>query len=1158
MSKSNSLSKTYQIKTEIQHILDRPNVYIGSIHAENDQPMWIKSATGMEQKHIQYIPALYKLFDEGIVNCRDHVIRMKQSVVPNKKTVSSIDVSISEDGTITMTNDGDGLDIAKHPETQLWIPEMIFGHLRTSTNYDEDEKRTVGGQNGLGFKLVLIWSTYGRIETVDHRRNLKYTQEFKNNLGEICVPTIVKVAKNVKPYTQVVFKPDYQRFGLTCTPDMLCLFQKRTMDICALTDDKVKVSFNGEAIPVKNFQKYVDLYIGTAKRVYEQANERWEYVVALSPTHEFQQISFVNGICTYKGGKHVDYIVGKIIRALQAYIEKKKKVKVNATAIKEQLFLFLKCDIENPSFDSQSKDCLNTTTDKFGSSCDISDSFIEKIAKLGVMDLACSITQVKEENKIAKTTDGKKGRNIHIEKYSPANFAGTAKSKDCILILCEGDSAKASVLSGLSKTDRDIIGILPLRGKVLNVRGVDAQTISKNKEITDLKQILGLENGKEYKTVEDVHKFLNYSKIMILCDADVDGSHIKGLLINLFDCQWSSLLKIRGFISYMNTPILRATKNRGNEKPLLFYNEGEFQQWKKTNLTNGYTIKYFKGLGTSTSKEFKEYFANKKIVNFDYSLESKTSIDMAFNKDRADDRKQWLEKYDKNLYLDTNRETVHYEEFIDNELIHFSIYNCERSIPNLVDGLKTSQRKILYSAFKRNLTQEIKVAQFSGYVSEHSLYHHGEVSLQGAIIGMAQNYMGSNNINLLEPNGQFGTRCENGADHASSRYICTQLNPMTRHIYQKTDDAILNYLEDDGEPIEPDYYVPILPMILVNGSEGIGMGYSSEVVPYHPKTILTYLKEMLKGTSSSSTSTTTTFTPYYEGFQGKIEPLEEGKFLVRGIYTKVAENSVRISELPVGLATSKFIEHLKNLSDSSLKDKNGKPIPIVVKDYKENNTDTQIDIVVDFVADKLKDLLETVDKNGINGLEKCLKLIKTISTNNMYLFDAQCRLKKYAKVEDIVHEYYAVRIQTYQKRKEYFIGEMEKELRVLSNRARYILELLEGKLDLRKKTKTEIVAMLKGGKFDPLDDEYEYLMKMRMDSVSTENVERIMKERDSVKLELSVLKNKPIEQMWMEELVSFEKEYDQYKIMRETIQKGEPNTKTTTVVKTTKKKVVKT
>ena len=195
----------------------------------------------------------------------------------------------------------------------------------------------------------------------------------------------------------------------------------------------------------------------------------------------------------------------------------------------------------------------------------------------------------------------------------------------------------------------------------------------------------------------------------------------------------------------MNTPILKARKNN---KTLLFYNDGEYEKWKQENDTKGWKIKYYKGLGTSTGSEFKEYFANKKIVYFNHEGNScDNAVDMVFNKKRADDRKSWLGAYDRKAYLDTNHESITYSDFINKEMIHFSKYDCERSIPNLMDGLKISLRKILYSAFKKNLNQEIKVAQFSGYVSEHSGYHHGEASLNSAIVGLAQDYIGSNNIN---------------------------------------------------------------------------------------------------------------------------------------------------------------------------------------------------------------------------------------------------------------------------------------------------------------------------------------------------------------------------------------------------------------------------
>lgn len=994
----------------------------------------------------------------------------------------------------------------------------------------------MGGKNGFGFKLVLIWSTYGRIETVDHIRGLKYVQEFKNNLDTICPPIITK-GSTLKPYTKVTFKPDYRRFGIHgLTYDMMALLKKRVYDIGAVTDHsikKIKVSLNSNVIPVKNFQQYIDLYLGDAKRIYESPDSRWEYAVALSPTHEFTAISFVNGICTIKGGKHIDYITYQITRKLCEYIEKKKKIKVNAASIREQLILFLRCDIENPSFDSQTKDFMNTPSNKFGSSCTVSDSFVEKIAKMGVMDIACSLTEAKE-NRLAKKTDGSKTKSIRgIANFIDANFSGTSQSKDCILILCEGLSALSGIVSGLSSSDRNTIGIYPLKGKLLNVRGEQIKKIAENKEITDIKKILGLETGKQYNTIQDVHENLRYGKLMFMTDQDLDGSHIKGLCINLFQSEWVSLIKIPGFLSFMNTPILRAKKN---SQIKLFYNDGEYETWKQSlgkDGTKGWTIKYFKGLGTSTSAEFKEYFANKKIVDFVYTGESSDdAVDKVFNKKRSDDRKLWLEQYNKNSYLDTTQPKVKYEDFFNNEMVHFSTYDCARSIPNMVDGLKISLRKILFSAFKRRLTSEIKVAQFSGYVSEHSSYHHGEASLNGAIVNMAQNYVGSNNINLLLPNGQFGTRLQGGDDSASERYIFTMLNPLTRYLFPEMDDAILNYLNDDGTMVEPEYYVPIIPFAVINGISGIGTGFSCNIPSYHPSEVIHYLKTKMLGGNTSAIE----FVPYYEGFKGTVRKISDNKFSVKGKYEKLSDDKIRITELPVGTWTMPYIAFLESLMDGTTVDKTGKKVPPSIKDFTSICTEVNVDITIVFPKGKIAELEVVVDPNGINGIEKMLKLSTSISTTNMHLFNAECKLHKYESIHEIIDDFYGVRLATYKKRKDNLIKDMEQKLIKLSNRAKYILDTLAGTIDLRRKTNVEVNALLESMQFAKIDDDYKYLIKMPMDSVTQENVATILKERDETENALNILKVTTLEKMWLQELEVLETNYNVYKKQREQIQ----------------------
>ena len=1200
-AEESAVSSKYQKKTDKQHILDNPNMYIGSTE-KIDSDLWIyeDQTKKMSLKKIEYIPALYKLFDEALVNSRDHVVRMIQSTAEEKQNVSYIKVNIADidttGGTITLTNDGDGIDIIKHTEYGIYIPELIFANLRTSTNYNKEEKRTVGGVNGIGVKLVFIWSTYAKIETVDHRRKLKYTQEFRDNLNEVSPPRIV--AFSGKPYTKITFRPDYTRLGIPAglTPDLVSLFKKRTFDVAGITDHsvkKIKVYYNDVILPVKNFKTYIDLYLGDGneseggdalvvdaddvseetvsvasvaavaasadkskvKRVYEENGERWEYAVAVTPTGTFEQVSFVNGIATTKGGKHIEYILGQITRKLSALIEKKKKIVVSANTIKEQLILFVRSDIENPSFDSQTKECMNTPPAKFGSTCSVSDAFIEKLSKIGIMDTLCALTDIKE-NKMAKKTDGTKTKNIRgIANFIDANHAGGVKSKDCILILCEGLSAMTGVVSGLSSADRDIYGIYPLRGKLLNVRGESVKKITENKEITDLKKILGLETGRNYATREDVNAKLRYGKIMFLVDSDTDGSHIKGLCVNVIHSEWESLFRISGFLSFMNTPILKASRGAQTR---VFYNEGEYNDWKRSPeaiRTTGpkWSIKYFKGLGTSTPKEFKEYFANKKVVDFVYDPAlSDDTIDKVFNKKRADERKTWLENYNKEAYLNTSIPTVKYEDFVDNELIHFSVYDCQRSIPNLVDGLKTSLRKILYCAFKRNLISEVKVAQFSGYVSENSSYHHGETSLNNAIVAMAQNFVGSNNINLLEPKGQFGSMLAGGQDSASERYIFTHLNPLTRAIFPDTDDKILRYLEDDGMAIEPEYYVPIIPFVLVNGQTGIGTGFSTSIPSYNPQEIVEYLKSKIDG-SADGGGGATEFIPYYEGFKGTVEKIAEHKYLIKGVWSKVSEDQIRLTELPIGTWTMPYISFLESLMDGGV-DKKGKKILPTIRDFTSNSTEKVVDIRIVFPKGKLAEL--EAEEEGGAAILKLLKLTTTVSTSNMHLFDKECKLKKYNTVGEIIDDYYEVRMETYRTRKTYLLEEMAKVLTKLTNKVRFIKGVLDDTIDLRRKDGDQIDTMMTEMLFDRIDNSYDYMIKLPMNTVSKENVEKLLKEKGDVEIELTELERTSVEAIWLKELVEFETQYRVYRQRRAQGTEGGSSSSEPKSVATKKKKIV--
>jgi DNA topoisomerase-2 len=505
---------------------------------------------------------------------------------------------------------------------------------------------------------------------------------------------------------------------------------------------------------------------------------------------------------------------------------------------------------------------------------------------------------------------------------------------------------------------------------------------------------------------------------------------------------------------------------------------------------------------------------------------------MIFNKKRANDRKVWLSNYDRKSYLNTSKLYVTYEEFIDNDMIHFSKYDNERSIPNYCDGQKISLRKILYSAFKKKLSSEIKVAQFSGYVSEHSGYHHGEASLNGAIVGLAQNFVGSNNINLFVPQGQFGTRLLGGKDAASERYIFTYLNPITRKIFPEVDDAILEYVEDDGYVIEPIYYVPIIPMILVNGTKGIGTGFSTDIMCYNPIQIIEFLEGKLNKVGNVEKLL---IEPYYHGFKGKIYPCDDTrkKYIIKGCYEILGNDKIRITELPVGTWTQDYKEFLESILDTKTqaKGKSVKSSEEYIKDFNDMSTDLNVEFEITFYPGILSKLLLEKHDYNIEGIEKYLKLYSIHCTTNMHLFNEKEQLRKFDNVYEIIDSYYDVRYEYYIKRKAHIISKLENELKVLANKSRFIQYNLDDKIDLRKKSKQEISQIMNEFKFDFGENgvgDYNYLVKLPMDSVCKENVEKLMNEYENKNAELETIKACSIEQMWLKELGELKIAYKEF------------------------------
>lgn len=1076
-----------------EHVLHRPGMYIGSIVPELCDT-WIYDSNCMQRRTINYIPGLLKIIDEILVNAIDHCIRTRVLNLDdsNYRPVRRIDVCIDTD--IEICNDGSSIEIRKDSDG-VWIPELIFGHLLTSANYDNELE--IGGQNGIGAKACNIFSEYFMLDIIDDSSCQRYTQHFERNMSVIHPPEITKC--RLKSKTVIRFKPDFSQFSIhELDSDMLSLIRRRIFDVAAMTPSDVSVWFQGEKIPIKTFPKYVSLY--TSNYVHESISN-WDIAVSLTDESTFQHVSFVNGVSTLRGGRHVDYISNYITRKIVDFMNKKHKVHVKSQHVKNILFVFVRATITSPFFDSQSKETLTTPSSKWSSKIVPTECFIDKLLKLDGLVDKLSNTSVQHAEKDAKKTDGIKKSRINIPKLEDAEWAGTSRSSQCTLLLTEGDSAKASAISGIGS--RQKYGIFPLRGKLMNVRDLSLDKINSNVEICAIKKIIGLQSGVEYTSTDK----LRYGKVMIMTDADLDGSHIKGLVINLFMTLWPSLVEI-GMLSCLNTPIVKTFDMKG-KSIAQFYTMNEFTEWCNIQQ-NPFKTKYYKGLGTSTASESKQWFDPKTISKSNYIVTKQCgdSFIMAFLKSKSHERKHWLENYDESKFISIQKDLdLSLCDFINSELIHFSNYDIIRSIPSVIDGLKISQRKVLFGCRKKNMTQEVRVAQLAAYVSEVSCFHHGEASMQGTIIGMAQNFIGSgNNCPLLESIGQFGTRLVGGNDAASPRYIHSKLSSTTPIIFRNDDDAVLQYLYDDGVEIEPVYYVPIIPMILVNGAQGIGTGYSTNIPSHSLLCVIEMVRQWLDNfderiNSNSDINFPSDPCPSHNNFEGTIE-WYNGKYRSRGIVERDPKNKkkIKIRELPIGIWTDEFKERLLD------------------KDYNFVNASTDVKIDFTITSDDVDELM-TEKSDGLLEIENQLKLWTTRNLNitNMHLINHAGKIQKYQSIWEIVDEFCKIRYDTYQKRKVYCIQQLQDEIRILSNKVLFIDLVVTKQLDLYQNDETLEDQMIQLG-LQTESGSFSYLLYMQMNSLTKSKKQSFDDILERKKKKIYDIETTDITTLWLNEL----------------------------------------
>jgi DNA topoisomerase-2 len=1229
--------------TQHEHVIKRSVIYLGS-NVPKKEAIWIKSKNKIEKKEVTFTDAIIRVFIEPLSNAMDNIFRSKQRDIKQ----SQIRIYLNpETGESSVYNDGECIRIKKYIENKgtskeikhdYYQHQLIFGELNSGSNYDEKEDKQTSGQNGLGIKLLNIFSKRFKVESYDPLIESLYTQEWSDNMYTRNEPVIEKLNKTkIKElklpkssgYTKISWILDFEKLGMKkYTPDLISIYLKFIHDIAMISSqDNVSVYYNDELIEVNSLKDYAFLYFDKVPENYIEFNSKDSEVI-LCPYfgNDFLHMSFVNGICTYNGGVHVDKwskeiltpVTNKIngVRIIKPKIkpkikddeeekkekktslekEKEKKKKEAAKKKKEKLkdekqtielkevkkyfAIFINCKVTNPDFESQEK----TKLTKPEITTKIKTTDITKIMKWNIIEQIKSKLNLKDLKKLDSISKNKEP----LLCLDDANYTKIkSKQKDCILCLTEGSSAREFVVQGANygingKVGRNYIGILKCKGNFLNIRGINnvSKIIEKNTEAKALIRALNLKAGLDY-TDPVAFKTLRYGSFIAVSDSDLDGKHICALWFNFLECFNSSLLKIPGFFSYMRTPIITINSKIVSMNRMFYFEEQSRKYISENNISPG-DIERFKGLGSHRLETIDKIFG-KKIVEIVYESDSLEKLNLIFGKENADFRKVWIGTIDEVEENFEDRDKITITEFLDYEMKDFSIDHCKRAIPGVYDGFVEGQRKIMFTAFLRNLKKPLKVAQFAGVVAEKSCYAHGEQILYDTIIHLAQTFVGSNNISLLFPDGSFGSRDMMGKNAASARYIHTFLDKLTRLIFKIEDEKYLENREEEGTVVEKKFYIPIIPMLLVNGSKGIATGYSTTIPSFNPIDIINWIRNHLKVKSGDENKESIesedesnseseeeseedsdreeksesedekpkkkvikkvniknpSFHPWYRGFKGDIVPeikngVNTGSYISYGKMEFVKEGHYRITELPVGFRNTGIDDYRIYLDGL---EEVGK-----IKTYDKHSGGNMINFLIVENPEELSIDLST-EKSTRKTLEK-FKLSDKINTSNMTAFRTKFKphdqIIKYKNVDEIMIDFCDMRFKKYEERIEGDIIQIKFDIEILKCKIRFIDEVNNATITLKNISDEDLDKILvekkyiRNNKLNTEEDQeedskflkgYSYLVNMTYRSATKKKQDTFKKELDKLIDKLNYLLKLTPSQLWLDELEVLEKEY---------------------------------
>lgn len=746
---SGSEDEEYEHVPEHDRVLLRPNMFVGPI--KQIQRLAILVHKGKIVYKLIKVPyALERIFLEILSNATDNVNRsIKEGIKPG-----SIRITM-DNHIITTVNSGRPISLKKNKKTGLINPIMIFGVIGTGSNFGDD--KTGVGQNGLGGKLANIFAEWFRLNVKNAIQEKEFTKTWRNNMYKSDKHEMIEYNGH-DSFTEISYKADLARFGYEQYNreiyDLFCHAALSSSWIC-----RIPIHFNDEVYNLSNIVEYAN-YIFDEDTVKTSITwYKWEdpedvkrkgkietlhsklgevtpdvELMLLYTPDESKVISFVNSLYTAEGGSHVDAAFKKILGGIVKSINKELKEKglnnkINIKDIIKHVSMIISCyNVKDPQFSSQ---CKNLFVDpEFN--LDIPDDILKGVKKWGLIQRIKDSIMVKQLDKLNK--EGKNRRvNIDKESFHDATYAGTKRRDETTLVVVEGDSA--GLLPNHVGRPKHL-GIIPIKGKSLNVRNATMDKIANNEEIKNIVKILGLDTTIDY-TKDNNREKIRYGKLVFAMDADRDGSHIAGLLLNFLDVLYPSLLKLDSFLFRWQTPIISITK--GN-KVIRFYELYEYTQYLEEHPECAkWHYEYYKGLASLLPKDREFIFKNPRFVELVWDKRTPKYLDLAFNSKNTDERKEWIEnrnekkgnkvlsrleyreidKDDKMIFDEGIIKFLSISNFVRYDLVSHAEYNNIRSIANFID-MKPCQRMIIYVAMLtwRKINTRAKDMTYEDYVRD--------------------------------------------------------------------------------------------------------------------------------------------------------------------------------------------------------------------------------------------------------------------------------------------------------------------------------------------------------------------------------------------------------------------------------------------------------